>query len=170
MPGVPPTEEVPTTRRPLAVGLLAAASTIAVLAVAAPVDAANRPPRPKVELSSTSGTFADAAGGAVVTPEMHGEPFSGTATATLVAIDGTLAAPGDCEPATVSFHLDGPGGRFLDAEATGDVCSEFVLLPFITIQAFTGRYEVLDSARHRIEGTDGFLDVRLGDDDSASLF
>ena len=47
---------------------------------------------------------------------------------------------------------------------------ESVPLPFITIRAFTGRDEVLDSARHRIEGTDGFLEVRLGDDDSASLF
>jgi hypothetical protein len=158
------------TRRPLAVGLLAAASTIAVLAVAAPVDAANRPPRPNVELSSTSGTFADASGNAVVTAEMDGTPFAGTATATLAALDGTLPAPGECEPATVSFHLDGRGRRSLDAEATGDVCGEFVQLPYITIQAFTGRYGVLDSTRRRIEGTDGFLEVRLGDDGSASLF
>jgi hypothetical protein len=158
------------TRRPLAIGLLAAASTIAVLAVAAPVDAAHRPPRPKVELSSTSGTFADASGGALVTAEMDGTPFAGRATATLTADDGTLPAPGDCEPATVSFHLDGPGRRFVDAEASGEVCGEFVQLPYITIQAFTGRYDVLDSTRRRIEGTDGFLEVRLGDDGSASLF
>ena len=38
------------------------------------------------------------------------------------------------------------------------------------VEAFTGRDDVLDSTRHRIEGNDGFLEVRLGDGRSAALF
>jgi len=159
------------TRRPLAFGLLAAASTIAVLAVAAPADAAQRPPRPKVELSTTStGTFTELAGGALVSAQMDGRPFGGDATAVLLADDGSLPLPGACEPATVSFGLDGRARRFISAVATGEVCGEFVQLPFITIQSFTGRYEVTDSSRRAIDGTDGFFEVRLGNDGSASLF
>jgi hypothetical protein len=158
------------TRRPLAVGLLAAASTVAVLAVAAPADAAQRPPRPKVELSTSTGTFSELAGGALVSAQMDGRPFGGEATAVLLADDGSPPAPGVCEPATVSFGLDGRARRFVSAVATGEVCGQFVQPPFIATQVFTGRYEVGDSSRRAIVGTDGFLEVRLGDDGSASLF
>ena len=54
--------------------------------------------------------------------------------------------------------------------ATGEVCGEFVQPPYITTQSFTGRYEVSDTSRRAIDGTDGFLEVRLGEDGSASLF
>jgi hypothetical protein len=157
------------TRRPLLiVGFLAAATSVS-LAVAAPADAA-RQPKPKVELFSTVATYNDRDGAAVVTGEIEGKPFDGSYVATLAAADGSLPEPGVCEPATVSFHLDGPRRRFVDAEATGDVCGEFVQPPYIVTHSFTGRYDIVDSSRRRIEGTDGFLEVRLGDDGSASTF
>jgi hypothetical protein len=155
------------TRRPLAVGLLAAASAVAVLAVAAPVDAARRP---KVELSTETGSFFALGGGALVEADMDGRPFDGAATAVLLADDGSLPAPGACEAATVSFGLDGRARRFISAVATGEVCGQFVQPPFIATQVFTGRYEVTDSSRRPLVGADGFLEVRLGEDGSASLF
>jgi hypothetical protein len=158
------------TRRPLAVGLLAAASTIGVLAVAAPADAAQRPPRPKVDITSSTGTFTGLGGGALVSAQMDGKPFGGEATAVLLADDGSLPVPGACEPATVSFGLDGRARRFVSAAATGEVCGQFVQPPFIATQVFTGCYDVGDSSRRAIVGTDGFLEIRLGDDGSASLF
>ena len=156
------------TRRPVAAGLLAAASTVAVLAVAAPVDAA-RAARPKVELSTTSGSFFPLAGGALVSAQVEGRPFGGEATATLLADDGSPPEPGVCEPATVSFGLDG-ARRFISAVAVGELCGEDVQPPYIVTHVFTGRYEVTDSSRRAIVGTDGFLEVRLGEDGSASLF
>ena len=157
------------TRRPLAVGLLAAASTVVVLTVAAPADA-GRAPHPKVELSTTSGTFVALAGGALVSAQVDGRPFGGEATATLLADDGSPPAPGACEPATVSFGLDGPARRFISAVATGQVCGEYMQPPYIASHVFTGRYEATDSSRRAIVGTDGFLEVRLGNDGSASMF
>jgi hypothetical protein len=162
-------KESAMTRRPFAAGLLAAASTVAVLAVAAPADAA-RAARPKVELSTTTGSFFALAGGALLSAQVEGRPFAGEATATLLADDGSPPEPGRCEPATVSFGLDGPARRFISAVATGELCGEDVQPPYIVTHVFTGRYEVTDSSRRVIVGSDGFLEVRLGEDGSASLF
>ena len=44
----------------------------------------------------------------------------------------------------------------------GDVCSHQPQPPTsIVTHAFTGRYEVLDTTRHQLAGTDGFFEVRL---------
>lgn len=153
-----------TRSRLLAAGLLAG---VATLAVAAPADAGRRP---TIDISTTTATFEVVGGAAVVTGQMEGRPFGGTSTATLVADDGTLPQPGDCESATVAFQLDGPGRRFIAADAVGQVCGEFVQPPFIATHSFTGRYVVSDSRRGGLTGTDGFLEVRLGEDGSASTF
>jgi hypothetical protein len=155
------------TRSHLAAGLLAGVATVTALSVAAPAQAAGRP---KIDESSTTATFDLVGGAAVVTGEMDGRPFAGSSSSTLTADDGTLPEPGACEPATVSFHLDGPGRRSLTTEAVGETCGEFVQLPFIVVQVFTGRYEVTDGHPQGLTGTDGFLEVRLGDDGSASTF
>jgi hypothetical protein len=152
------------TRSLLAAGLLAG---VASIAVAAP-PAATR--RPTIDISSTTATFDIEGGAAVVTGQVDGRPFGGSFTATLAADDGTLPEPGACEPATVAFGLDGPGRRSIAAEATGQVCGEFVQPPYIATHSFTGRYTVTDARRVGLIGTDGFLEVRLGEDGSASTF
>lgn len=156
------------TRTLLAAGALAGVATIASVAAATPAGAARF--RPVIEMGSTTAGFAVVDGAAIVTGEMDGRPYRGTYTATLTADDGSLPAPGDCEPATAVFHLDARVGRYLDVTATGDVCGEFVQLPYITTHAFVGRYDVTGSTKQNVLGTDGWFEIRLGDDGSASTF
>ena len=40
----------------------------------------------------------------------------------------------------------------------------------IVTHVFTGRYEVLDTTRRRLAGTDGFFEIRLAADGTASAF
>ncbi len=156
------------TRTLLATGVLTGVATIASIAAAGPASAARN--RPVIEMGSTTATFTVVDGAAAVSGQMDGRPYSGAYTATLTAADGSLPEPGECEPASATFHLDSRVGRFLDVAATGDVCGEFVQLPYITTHAFVGRYDVTGSTKQNVLGTDGWFEIRLGDDGSASTF
>ena len=53
----------------------------------------------------------------------------------------------------------------------GDVCGMYPQPPTsIVTHVFTGRYEVLDTTRRRRVGTDGFFEIRLAADGTASAF
>jgi hypothetical protein len=142
---------------------------VAALATIAPITSAGAAPRPKVDLAGPGTHVVATDGSAAVTGQATGRPFDGAYSATLAAADGTLPAPGVCEPGTVSVLVDGPGRKHLTLAATGDVCGQHVDESFVVTQVFGGTYEVLDAAPRNLTGSDGFLEVRLEVDGGASL-
>jgi hypothetical protein len=144
------------------------------VASAVPANANNRPPRPKPPVLDVSGlgtwTIAED-GSAVVTGKVDGQTLSGDLAAVLTPIDGTLPDPETCEPAMATFTIaNGPRPDLVLAGA-GDVCGVFPQPPTSTVlHVFTGRYRVLDAKRAKIRGTDGFFEVRLGQDNVGSSF
>jgi hypothetical protein len=146
-------------RRTSLVALTGVAAAIALLP--ATVDAAG--PRYKIDFTG-DGTYTLAAdGSAVVTAHVNGRPFAGASTTVLAANDGSLPAPGACEPATVTVSVAGDGRDYMELTATGDVCGQFVQPPYIATHVFTGRYTVVDASKRNLVGTDGFLEVRLAE-------
>jgi len=140
----------------------------AVLTSAVAAPSASAAARPAIDMQGT-GTYTNEADGSVtVRGTIANRPFSGQFTAVLAADDGTLPEPGVCKPATASIRAVGAHRQFLEATGTGTVCGHWVQLPYIVTESFTGRYTVSDASNRRLEQTDGFIEVRLGDDGSAS--
>ncbi|HEU5082862.1 MAG TPA: hypothetical protein VFU14_05950 [Acidimicrobiales bacterium] len=85
--------------------------------------------------------------------------------------DRTLPAPGECERAFATMSAYGVRGVDLTLIGIGDVCGTWVQ-PGVSIvtHVFTGRYEVYgkETMPKRLEGTDGWYEVRLAEDGSAS--
>jgi hypothetical protein len=155
---------ITTRARRAALALLGAVAV--TTSVAAPSAAAAA--RPAIDLQG-SGTYADQADGSVtVRGTIASRPFSGQFTAVLAADDGSLPEPGVCEPATASIRVSGPHRQFLKATGTGTVCGEWVQPPYIVTESFTGRYTVKDASNCRLRRTDGFIEIRLANDGSAS--
>lgn len=126
--------------------------------------------RPRVD-SPGFGTYTvDGTGTAVIDATATGAPFDGVVTATLAADDGTLPPEGVCEPATATIRLDGSRERFVELTAHDDVCGEYPTETYVVSHDFTGRYLVTDSSQRRLQGTEGFLSVRLAVDGRASVF
>ena len=100
-----------------------AVAALAVPAVASPAVAA---PKPLVDLHGADvGTYSlDSAGTAHLAGSVTGEPFDGAYVATLAADDGSLPAPGSCEPATGTLDVTSPK-RTLRLDAVGEVCGEY---------------------------------------------
>lgn len=90
--------------------------------------------------------------------------MSGTYTGTLTAKDGTLPDPGECEPATAALRVDGAKRRFVELTAQGDVCGQWTDTVLRVTHVFTGRYDLTASVPQRLQGTDGFYEVRITDD------
>jgi hypothetical protein len=121
--------------------------------------------------SHSFGTYTvDGTGAAAIDATATGAPFDGVVTATLAADDGTLPAEGACEPATVTVRLDGSRERFVELTARDDVCGEYPTETYVVSHVFTGRYLVTDTSQRRLQGTEGFLSVRLAVDGRASVF
>lgn len=142
----------PRRRRHTALTL---AGVVAVtLAVAPPVDAAERY---RID-SSGPGTFVmDSDGSARITGTSTGAPFDGTHEARLAADDGSLPLPGTCEPATATLRVDGGRRRFVEMTATGDVCGEYPDATYVVTHSFTGRYVVGASSKRKLVDTTGFM-------------
>ena len=81
----------------------------ALLAAVAAAPTATAAPRPVVDLRGAGlGAYVlDAAGSARLTGDVTGAPFDGAYTATLASSDGSLPAPGECEPATAAVDVAG---------------------------------------------------------------
>lgn len=154
-------------RRSALTATVAFTAAAATLGSAAPAFAE---PKPVVDVRG-QGTFVlDALGAAVITGPATGKPFDGTYTARLAAADGTLPAPGECEPGTATLRVDDPRDRSYALTSSDDICGEFLQPPFVVTHVFTGRYDVAASTKRRLLGTDGFLEVRLATDGRASVF
>jgi len=98
-----------------------------------------------------------------------------TGTVELAAVigpdDRTMPAPGECEPAVSTLTVSGWGRLDLTLIGDGDVCGHHLQPPTsIITHVFTGRYEVLETTRRRLAGTDGFFEIRLAADGTASTF
>lgn len=145
-----------------------AVGAMLAVAVAAPADAAARP---RLDLRGAAvGSFVlDDAGTAHLAGSVTGSPFDGAYTATLAAEDGSLPAPGVCEPATATLDVTGPKGRYLALSASGEVCGEWTTPTYVATHRFVGRYVVADSSVRRLRGTDGWISEILATEGRANV-
>lgn len=147
-------------------------TAVAVAALAAPALAspAVAAPKPLVDLRSADvGTHAlDAAGTARLAGSVTGKPFDGTYVATLAADDGSLPAPGSCEPATGTLDVTSEK-RSLRLDAVGEVCGEFTDATYVVTHRFVGRYVVADATARRLRGTDGWISLVLATEGRATV-
>jgi hypothetical protein len=141
-------------------------TAVGVLAGAGAAAAANH----KVDTNGFGMATTDTDGGVVISGTAAGAPFDGPFTATLAAADGSLPAPGECEPATATLRVNGTRSRFVELSSVDDVCGQYLDPPNVVSQVFTGRYTVTASSQRRLVGTDGFYEVRLTSGNSASVF
>ena len=144
-----------------------AVAALTVPAIAAPAVAA---PKPVVDLRGADlGTYAlDAAGTAQLAGHVIGDPFDGTYVATLAADDGSLPAPGTCEPATGTLDVTSPK-RTLRLDTVGEVCGEFADATYVVTHRFVGRYVVADATSRRLRGTDGWISLVLATEGRANV-
>ena len=144
-----------------------AVAALAVPAIASPAVAA---PKPLVDLRGADvGTYSlDAAGTAQLAGSVIGDPFDGTYVATLAADDGSLPAPGSCEPATGTLDVTSPK-RTLRLDAVGEVCGEYADATYVVTHRFVGQLR-----RHRrhappLRGTDGWISLILATEGRANV-
>ncbi len=152
--------------------VLACGTTTAVLA--GPAGAA---PREKFDYSaSMDGTWAQSGDSAIVTgsgdvylPRFK-EPMQGVVNAGLTPDDGTMPEPETCEPAHATIVVE--GNKHVSETLTGDgqVCGVFPQDPFIVTHVFTGRYNIVDTAKNTLRKADGFFEIRLGLNSLGSAF
>lgn len=120
--------------------------------------------------SSTSGTYTVSGDGAVqLSGAIAGDPFDGTYTGTLAANDGSLPAPGECEPATATVRVDGSRRQQYEIAGAGTVCGQWVDATYQVTHVFTGRYDVTDASKHKLAGTDGWYSIRLATENRAGI-
>lgn len=140
--------------------------SVAFVTAAAPAGASLRP---RIDVGGP-GTYAlDQSGVAEIGGTSTGRPFDVPYTARLAADDGTLPAPGECEPATVTVLIDGPRRRHVELESAGTVCGQRPQPPYVVTQVYTGLYEVKEAMPRRLQGTDGFVELRLASEGRANL-
>jgi hypothetical protein len=148
----------------------AAMLTAAALAVTAGASPAVAAPKPLVNLQGADvGTYVlDSAGTAHLTGSVTGDPFDGTYVATLAADDGTLPAPGSCEPATGTLDVSSPK-RSMRLDAVGAVCGEFADATYVVTHRFVGSYVVTDATSRKLHGTDGWISLILATEGRANV-
>ena len=149
---------------------LISAVAIAALATIVPMSWADAAPKPKLDLLGQGTYVLEADGSATLTGSVEGRPIDGSYTAVLAADDGTLPAPGACEAGTLTFELQGGKKRALELVAPGDLCGHEPDPSAVYTQLFEGTYEVVGGSRKALNGTDGFVEVRLLEDGGATFF
>jgi hypothetical protein len=135
---------------------------------AVPAEAA---PAPRIDLRGAGvGSFVvDDAGSARLTGQVTGTPFDGIYTAVLAADDGSLPAPGVCEPATATLDVTGPKNRYLYLAGIGELCGTWPDATYVVTHQFVGRYQVTDSSARRLRGTDGWISQILATEGRANV-
>lgn len=171
----------PTTRHVLRV--LAGVALLGAL-VAGPLGStsATAAPKPKPAAFTLSGTgtwqIREWINDVVVNGTGQLTEKNGKARDVLVAAvvdpdDGTLPAPGECESAFATMSAYGVSGVDFTMVGMGQVCGKWVQPPTsIVTHVFTGRFEVYGDGTmpKRLLGVDGWYEVRLGDNGTASVF
>ena len=144
-----------------------AVAALALPAIAGPAVAA---PKPLVDLRGADvGTYVlDATGAAQLAGSVTGDPFDGTYVATLAADDGSLPAPGTCEPATGALDVNS-SKRTLHLDAVGEVCGEFADATYVVTHRFVGHYVVADATSRRLRGSDGWISLVLATEGRANV-
>jgi hypothetical protein len=123
---------------------------------------------PAINLSG-QGTFELSAGAAQGDVAIESERYVGTGRVVLRADDGSLPAPGDCEPGNATVEIEGPRKQAIVMVSTGEVCGQFVSPPFVVTHRYVGRYTVIDARPKRLVGGDGFISVVLGNEGQLGL-
>ncbi|WP_460715050.1 hypothetical protein [Nocardioides dilutus] len=144
------------------------AALVAAVISAAPATAA-RPPAVDLRGASVGSYALDAAGTALLSGAVSGKPFGGEYSATLASSDGSLPAPGTCEPATATLQVTGSRSRYLHLAATGEVCGTWADATYVVTHRFVGRYVVTDASSRRLRGTDGWISVILATEGRANV-
>jgi hypothetical protein len=148
----------------------AAVLSVAALALSTAASPAVAAPKPLVDLRGADvGTYSlDAAGAAQLAGSVTGDPFDGTYVATLAADDGSMPAPGSCEPATGTLEVTSPR-RTLRLDAVGEVCGEYADATYVVTHRFVGSYVVTDATHRRLRGTDGWISLILATEGRANV-
>ena len=136
--------------------------------VTAPALAA-RPPAVDLRGASIGAHTIDTQGTTHLSGAVTGVPFDGTYTATLSSADGSLPAPGSCEPATATLDVVGSRSRSLQLAATGEVCGKWVDATYVVTHQFVGRYVVTDASAKKVKGTDGWISLILATEGRANV-
>ena len=164
----------------LALGVALLAGPLGAAANAAADDQARRAPSPELTLDGT-GTWQirEWINDVVVngTGELSGRNGRHTRDVLVAAViqtdDRTLPAAGECESAFATMSAYGVRGVDLTLVGMGEVCGTHVQPPTsIVSHVFTGTFEVYgdETAPRRLEGVDGFYEIRLAENGTASVF
>jgi hypothetical protein len=161
-----PTEEI--TMHPLAKAVALIGGALLIVVTAGPAGAA---PRPVIDLRGADvGSFETATdGSAHLSGHVTGDPFDGSYTAVLAAVDGSLPDPGVCEPATATLDVTGAKDRYLQLAATGEVCGQWTDATYVVTHSFVGRYDVTEATAKRLRGTDGWISLVLATEGRANV-
>jgi hypothetical protein len=166
-------------RRRLIAATLVALATLTALIGAAPAHAEpkHKPPSLTIDGAGTwqirewiNDVVVNGTGQLV---ERNGRSTHVTVAAVVDPDDGSLPAAGECESAFATLSAYDAPGIDLTLVGGGQICGSWAQPPTSTvIYVFTGRYEVYGDGTmpKRLLGTDGFYEVRLADNGTASAF
>jgi hypothetical protein len=99
---------------------------------------------------------------------VRGTPFDGQVTFMLRTDDGTMPAPGECEPGGANFGVVGRHRKELSGVSLGEICGQYVDDVYTVTQVFTGQYSIYESTK-RLKDTEGWIEIRLATDNRMSI-
>lgn len=100
----------------------------------------------------------------------NGRTLIGTLTATIQPDDHSMPAPGECETAIAFVYVDGDRRADTVISGAGDVCGLYLQPPNVVTHAFTAWSTIEESGMKPLEGSEGFLEIRLANDGRAHVF
>jgi len=95
----------------------------------------------------------------------------GTLAANFQPDDRSMPAPGECETAIAFVYVDGDSPQ-ADTwlSSAGEVCGLYLDAPNVVAHVFTGTATFEESGVRKLEGREGFLEIRLAADGGGSVF